>query len=337
MNIRDIADKAKVSVATVSRIMDPGKKKLVNPKTRAKVEKVIRRYHYVPNRSAQALSKHSTHTIGMVTPFSPDIVRSPYFEGLIAGMIEGIKPLSYDMKWIMIRDEEACGLKLNDLLQRHAVDGVVFLAWRLMSELVKEIEKKADVPAVLINDYDEHVRSSIVYCENKPGMKQICAFLASKNYSKIGMLRGPEEVSPDAHERYEAFKAGLKQHKIAFHEKYTEKCERFDEDSGYRAMQRWFDRGDLPQVIVCANDDLAWGAMRFLQKIKVRIPEQIGIVGYDDAPRSEWTHPQLTTVRQPTEEMGKAAIETLIKLISGKDKKPVQIKFEPRLMIRESA
>ena len=98
MNIREIAKKSKVSVATVSRALDSRKEHLVNQETRDKIREVVRKHHYVPNKAARALTRKSSDTIGMVTAFSSDIVKSPYYEGLISGIIEGIRPLHYDLK-----------------------------------------------------------------------------------------------------------------------------------------------------------------------------------------------------------------------------------------------
>src|SRR6185295_9360141 len=119
VNIKDIAKEAKVSIATVSRLLDPEKRELVHPDTRERIEKIIQKYRYTPNRAARALSKHTTDTIAMVTQFSADVVKSPYFQGLISGLIEGIRPLHYDLKWIMIRDDEMKSCTLSELLQKH--------------------------------------------------------------------------------------------------------------------------------------------------------------------------------------------------------------------------
>ncbi|MBI4358348.1 MAG: LacI family DNA-binding transcriptional regulator [Candidatus Omnitrophica bacterium] len=337
MNIRDIAKKTGVSVATVSRFLDPQKKDLVRAETREKIDRIIRKYHYSPNRTAQALSRQINNTIGMVTPLSPDVVKSPYFEGLIAGIIEGIGPLAYDLKWIMIRNEDREYCNLHEILREHSVDGLIFLTWRLSTNLVDEVQHRTDVPAVLINDYSPSVRCSIVYCENRSGVKKICSHLTSKGYKRIGMLKGPEYISLDARERFSAFKSSGKKMGFRVRDPFLYECPRFEEEAGYQTMKLWVDKGNLPDAIFCANDGLAIGAIRALNESKIKVPKDIAIVGYDDSPRNETTNPPLTSVRQPLEAMGKAAVETLVKLVSKEAKGAIRLKFEPELIVRESA
>lgn len=337
MNIRDIAKKANVSVATVSRLLDPQKKELVHAETREKIEKIIRKYHYVPNRTAQALSRKTNNTLGMVTPFAVDVVKSPYFEGLIAGIIEGIGPLSYDLKWIMIRDKDRESCNLREILQKHSVDGMIFLTWRLFTNLVDEVQHRMDVPAVLINDYAPNVHCSIVYCENRSGVTKICSYLVSKGYKKIGMLRGPEYISPDARERFMAFKSSAKKIGFQVKDSFLYESPRFEEEAGYQTMNSWIKNGNLPNAIFCADDDLAIGAIRALNESKIKVPKDIAVIGYNDSPRNMTAIPPLTSIKQPLEAMGKAAVETLIKLISKEAKGEIRLKFEPELIVRESA
>ncbi len=336
VNIRDIAKEASVSVATVSRLLDLEKRKLVRAETRAKVEKVIRKYHYVPNRTAQALSRQATHTIGMVTPFSSDVVKSPYFEGLIAGIIEGIGSLTYDLKWIMIRDEIRESCNLHELLRKHSVDGIIFLTWRLLTNLVEEIQHRADLPAVLINDYDPKVHCSIVYCENKNGVMQVCSHFNLKGYKRIGMIRGPEYISHDARGRFLAFKASAKKLRFTIKDSFLYECPRFEEEAGYQTMMSWIQNGNLPDAIFCANDGIAIGAIRALRERKIKVPKDVAVAGYDDSKKNEMVIPPLTSVRQPLEAMGRAAVETLVKLISKEAKGAIRLKFEPELIVRES-
>lgn len=334
VNIKDIAKEAGVSIATVSRLLDPEKKDLVHPDTRERIEKIIQKHRYTPNRAARALSKHSSDTIGMVTQFSADVVKSPYFQGLISGIIEGIRPQHFDLKWIMIRDEEMKTCSLSELLQKHAVDGMVFLSWRLFPNLVKEIEQEEEnIPAVLINDYDRKVRCTIIYCENQGGVTQMVSHFKTKGYKSIGMIRGPENFSPDARERYVSFKMAAKKFGYDLQEDHLHRGTRFDAEAGHETMLEWIAGGKLPRAIFCANDDLAVGAIQALREKSISVPDQVAVSGYDDSQHES----KLTTVRQPLETIGHAAIETLGKLIAKKVKGPIQLKFEPELVVRETA
>lgn len=335
--IRDVAKEAGVSVASVSRYMDTDKRRLVHPDTQKQIEKVIQKFHYIPSQSARALSKQTTNTIGMVTPFSTDLVKSNYYEGLISGIITGMHSCHYDLKWIMIRDEEISRCNLKDLLQKHAVDGVIFLTWRLFPKLIREIETHSKLPVVLINDYQASVKSSIVYCSNQSGVEAVCARFIRQGYKKIGMLRGPEYISLDARTRFKAFKNSAKKLGFKIHNEFLPQAMRFDEQDGFAAITTQIKEGKLPRAIFCANDDLARGAIRALREAKIHVPDEVAVAGFDDSSKNEFFIPSLTSVRQPLEAMGRSACETLINLITDKVKAPVQTKFDPELVIRKSA
>ena len=209
MNIKDIAKEAKVSVATISRYFDFEKRYLVHPETQKKIEKISRKYHYAPDRTARAFRKGVYETIGMVTPLSADIVRSPYYVQIIAGIIEGIRPLRHDLKWITIRDEEREQINLRDLLRQHSVDGLAIINWQMMPQVIREVERNADLPVVLINSFQPKVHCSIVFCENKSGVRQVCDHFKKKGHKKLGMLRG-EEGCIDAAERFQEFQSYAK-------------------------------------------------------------------------------------------------------------------------------
>lgn len=338
MNIRDIAREAGVSVATVSRILDPNKQHVVFPETREKVSAVIRKYNYVPNRLARSLSRRSSDTIGMVTPYSTDIVKSSYFQGLIAGIIQGLRPLLYDLKWIMIRNEEADSFDLETIMQKYAVDGLIFLSWRLMPKLVAELQSEPDFPAVLINEFDPSLHANIVYSENKSGIQKGCAYLLSKGYKQIGMLRGPEYVSLDAKERFATFEKFMKENQLPISQQHLFQASDFTEDKGYAVMKQALEKGiQLPRALLCANDHLAYGALRAFREFKISVPEKIAVMGYDDLESNDRQIPPLTSLRQPLEEMSSMAIEILMKQMMDPKLKPVQMKFEPELVLRQSA
>ncbi len=337
LNIKKIAKKAGVSVATISRALDPSKSHLVSLETVKKIKGIVQKYNYIPNKAAQALTRKLSGTIGMVTAFSTDIVKSPYYEGLISGVIEGMRPLHYDIKWIMIRDEEAERCGMADLTHRHFVDGIIFLTWRLYPNLVHEVEAKPHVPAVLINDYLPSVKTSIIHADNDAGVKMLLEYLAQKKYKSVGMLRGPEGVSIDAKQRHAAFRKYTDAIGIPVKKKHVWECQRFGFDTAFETMNRWIETQDLPRAVFAANDDLASGAIEALLQHKLRVPEDVAVVGYDGSPVKRGGHPTLTTVKQPLEMIGRASVETLDKLIQKKAKPPIQLKFSPELIKGESA
>ncbi len=337
LTIRDIAKKANVSVATISRYLDTQKKALVHPETQTRIEKIIRKFKYVPNQSARALSRQRTNNLGMVTAFSTDVVKSTYYEGLIAGIIQGISASSYDLKWIMIRDHEIAQCNAKDLIQKHGLDGAIFFTWQLFPKLASQVERCSHLPMVVINDYTPHVRSSIVYCDSAPGVYSVCSHFAEKNYKTAGMFRGPEYISWDVKNRFSVFKKACKKLRLATNAKYWYQAAGLYETEGYNVMKASIKNGKLPRAIFCANDDLAHGTIRALKEARIRVPEDVAVVGFDDSPKNEFMSPPLTSAKQPLEAMGKAAVETLIQIIDKKNKTPIQIKFKPELVIRESA
>jgi len=282
--------------------------------------------------------KLAEYTFGLITPLSPDVVRSPYMEDIISSIVQELLALDYDMKWIMIRDRALDRYGLSHLLAEYNhIDGFIVPCWKHFPKLIHDLEERPDLPTVLINDFDPNIALSTVYCENKTGVHQIFNHFVKKGYKKIGMVKGPIHVSPDARERCEEFKKCAAEASIPIHDTNVYESSRFDEEAGYHVMRFWLQRGDLPEAIFCANDDLARGSILALQEKKIRIPEEVAIAGFDDSRRNILLDPPLTTVRQPFEELGSVAVQTLLRLIQKKDKAPVRLKLNPTLIVRKSA
>ncbi|MDP3920892.1 MAG: substrate-binding domain-containing protein [Candidatus Omnitrophota bacterium] len=277
-------------------------------------------------------------TIGIVLPFRAEAARSPYFEELIAGVLEGLRPHSgWDLKWLPVRDREQKQITFKSLLERHRVDGIIFFIWRHLPRIVSEMMKAKLLPAVLVNDHDKTIRNSILYCENETAIFTLLEKLRRKGYRRFGMIRGPESGSRDAKARYEAFKHGLRRLKLTYDPAFTYESSHFSERLPHDIMKSLITAAARPEVILCANDDIAHGAIRILRRHKIHVPAEIAVAGFDDSPVNEVMSPTLTSVRQPTAAMGKKAVEILLGIISGKLRRAAQIKFKPEVILRESA
>ncbi|PIQ87596.1 MAG: hypothetical protein COV74_00100 [Candidatus Omnitrophica bacterium CG11_big_fil_rev_8_21_14_0_20_45_26] len=276
-------------------------------------------------------------TLGLVTAFTPEIFKSEYFTRIISGIIDALSDIRYDLRFIMVKEDED-PRKPKDILSEHHVDGLMFLTWRIHPKFVEEaLTGFSDLPVVLINDYVPEVKTSIVYCNNRIGARKAMYHLISRGFKRIGMIQGPDDVSLDAAERYQIYREMLEEAHIKFNPDYFRKCDYFFEEDGYLKMLDMIQNvKPLPQAILCFNDDLAIGAIRALKEEKIRVPGQVAIMGYDGIERGKYVDPPLTSVRQPLEAMGREMVRICVNVLEGLQKPPIKKEFQPEIMIRRS-
>ena len=275
--------------------------------------------------------------VGLLTAFTPEIFKSEYFTHIISGLIDGLRNTQYDLKLIMVKDEEYADPS-RKILEEHELEGLLLLTWRIHPKYIEEAIEGSELPVVIINDYTPNLKANIVYSNNKVGIQLAFKHLLGRGYRKIGMLQGPDEASLDARERFQAYCGLLKEYDLPFEPAHYRKCDYFFEEDGYLKMMDMIqNEKSLPRALLCFNDDIAIGAMRALKENWLRCPEDIAIVGYDGIERSKYVLPPLTTIRQPLERMGDEMVNVMIGLIEGKLKAPVQKEFIPELIIRQSS
>lgn len=280
--------------------------------------------------------KKKRKTVGLLTAFTPEIFRSEYFTRINAGIIDALRNTQYDLKLIMVKDEEYADPS-EKIFEEHAIDGLLLLTWRIHPRYIDEAMQGSHLPVVLINDFMPDMKANIVYCNNKVGTVLAFRHLISKGYRKIGMLQGPDQDSLDARERYQLYREMLEQNGIPFEAAYYRKCDYFFEEDGYLKMLDMIQKEKaLPRAILCFNDDIAIGAMRALKECWIKVPEDVAVIGYDGLERGKYLEPPLTTIRQPLEKMGREMVHLMISLIEGTEKGPIQKEFLPELVIRQS-
>jgi DNA-binding LacI/PurR family transcriptional regulator len=275
-------------------------------------------------------------TVGLLTAFTPEIFKSEYFTRIISGIIGALRQTSYDLKMIMVKDEEYADPS-RQILREHQVDGLLLLTWRIHPKYMEEAMEGSDLPIVIVNDFTPGLKANIIYCDNATGTHLSFNHLLSRGYKKIGMLQGPDEASLDARERYHIYRQLLKDNEIPFEPDYFRKCNYFFEEDGYLKMMDIIQNSrSLPRALICFNDDIAIGAMRALKESWIKCPEEVAIIGYDGIEKGKYVEPPLTTVKQPLEVMGREMVNMLIGLIEGNVPSPVQKKISPELVIRQS-
>ncbi|GAB6276602.1 MAG: LacI family DNA-binding transcriptional regulator [Rectinema sp.] len=323
ITIEDVAKACGLSRATVSRVINGESN--VKPLTIERVRKAISDLGYHPNIHAQALSGGGAHTIGIMMP---RIWRS-YYSSLLSGIEEIAAQKGY-YSLVVTRDYLGSAERIFD---EGRVDGFIF---RNMDR-IEEHEKlflslgKKGVPFVLIgrslNDYPA------ITIDNVGGARSVANHFAVHGFKKIVFLSGPQD-NVDSNDRYFGFRIGFEESGrdpggiFKVHGDYSTK-------SGYNAMKGIVSEFK-PDAIFAANDRMALGAILYLHKNGIHVPEDIAIAGFDDSYFAKYVTPSLTTVRQPFREMGTAAMKELCSKLEGSPVNPGKIILPTKFIIRAS-
>ena len=316
--IKDVADLAGVSTATVSHVINDTK--FVTDETRRKVMEAIETSNYHPNAQARSLALGRTNIIGLLVsdianPFFPDLVKSIETAAFERGYSVILLNTNYDANRAADYVRRLIGLK---------VAGVALMTAELDPELVQElVRKRISVVSQNFGHLVENV--SNVTVDFASGVEDVVKHLASLGHKHIAHVAGPSRLNA-ADVRREAFLDAIARHipnaKIAIYEGD------FKFDGGRRAASEILAEGDLPTAIFTANDMTAFGVMKELRQAGLSIPQDISLVGFDDIAFAELTEPPLTTVILSRIELGRRTIEALMSNIEHPDTKSVEVQRE---------
>ena len=322
----DVARVAKVSQATVSRVLreDPR----VRPATRERVLRALAETRYEPNAAARAFRTSRTGSIGVV------VARLSY--QLYPAMLEaiGAQLARLGQRMIVWDSEHGGDAPAVRALRQGIVDGVILTAATRESEFLLEI-CSPDAPVVLVNRIVEEYPSSMVSSDNLAGGRCVADYLLACGRKRIGLIGGIPRASTIRH-REQGFREGLLAAGVELPPHYYQRSETFTHASGEQAVTRLLELGAPPDAIFCVNDVLALGAMDGARALGVRVPEDLWLVGYDDIELASWGAYELTTVRQPMDQMVARAIDLLLAKIADRERPNQHDCLPNELVIRRS-
>ncbi|CAH2214225.1 LacI family DNA-binding transcriptional regulator [Tepidibacter aestuarii] len=328
ITIKDIAKLAGVSTTTVSKILN-NKDKDISDSTRERVLNLIEEHNYRPNKIAKSLVTKKTNTIGLVIPD----IRNPFFPELARGAEDKANEKGYNMIFCNTDDDSDKEEEYINMLVEKMVDGIVFTA---ASERGKGFQgkKKSVVPIVLV-DRDVNIDGIIgkVTVDNFMGGYEGTKHLLQLGHEKILYLSGPLE-SKTASDRLKGYKKALSEFDVEFKEEYIREGS-YKSEWGYKVIKDIGTELEYTSVF-CGNDLIAIGAIKALKEMKLDVPSDVSVVGFDDIYMSNLIDPELTTIRQPNYEMGYKAIEILIDAIENKEKNIKHIDLSTQLVVRKS-
>ena len=322
----EVARRAGVSQSAVSRVFTPGAS--ASPATRNKVMRAAEELGYRPNSLARAMITGRTRLIGLVVAYLDNQFYPIALERLSRALqVEGYHVL------IFLAENSTEGVAgMIEELMGYQVDAIVTASVALSNDLTSRCEK-AGIPVVMFNRTQDDPRLSAVTSDNIQGGRLAARFLASAGHTKIAHIAGWQGASTGI-DRAKGFVEGLAECGM---EPIAVLDGQYNRETASAHAHALFSRADRPEAVFVGNDHMAFAVMDTIRfELGLRIPEDVSVVGYDDVPMAAWAAYDLTTVRQPVNQMVAATVEALIGRIEG-DGQPRRILIPGAMKIRGSS
>jgi LacI family transcriptional regulator len=328
LTIRDIAELAGVSTATVSRVIN-GRSEVAE-QTREAVMRVVREHGYSTNRSARGLSGGRTGLVGVTLP----MVHHSYFSVILNGAGEAL--YGHDMRMVLCptQHEHDREVSLLERLMHGTTDGALLI---LPEESSDELTALHDhgYRFVIVdprNHLDERVPT--VSAAHSSGASEAIEHLLALGHRRIAAITGPKGWIA-TEERLRGYRAALAAAGV-MPDPRLEVPSDFLVEGGTQAALTLFDLPEPPTAIFAFNDPMAIGVMQAARMRGIRVPEELSVVGFDDTLEASIVTPALTTVRQPLAEMGRMAVNLLIRVLENQRFEALHVELATKLMVRES-
>lgn len=328
--ISDIAKRANVSKATVSRVIN-NKSEGVGEETRQKILKIIKELNYQPSLIARGLVTKRINSIGLIIP---DIA-NPFFPQLARGAEDAALKRGYNL-FLCNSDNNLEKEKLYiDAFIKKSVDGVILTSSLSKSNLQCRLLKDRNIPFILLDRYIEGMETeSGVFLDNEAGAYQATSYLLTNGHERIAFISGPFSVTT-AWQRFQGFQKAHLDRGVAIDYQLIHEGE-YHLDNGIHFVEELFAKKMDFTAVFAGNDLIAIGALKALKKQGIKVPDGMEVIGFDNIGLASLIEPPLSTVAQPIYEMGVLGADLLIDLIEGKEVKQNRIFLKPELILRET-
>ncbi|AOY76554.1 LacI family DNA-binding transcriptional regulator [Clostridium formicaceticum] len=328
VTIKDIARIANVSTTTVSKILN-NKIDDIGDATVVKVRKIIKEENYTPNRLARSMILKKTKTVGLIIPD----VQNPYFTKLVRGAEDAANERGYNIFFCNTDDNLDKEISYMNMLIEKQVDGIV-LAGASHRDKEKEKGYRLSIPVIVVDrDVNFTNIAGEISIDNFQGAYDALSYLIGLGHKEIIYISGSLGIRPTT-DRLAGYKKAHIDHGLAYKEEnvfFGDYSSEFGEEIVEEVVKNKEVTG-----IFCGNDMIALGVIKGLTRKGYRIPENISIVGFDDISLASLMTPELTTIRQPSYDIGSKSINTLIDLIEKKETSVKEVVLKTELIIRET-
>ena len=331
MSIRDVAKRARVSIATVSRAMN--NPETVDPETAKRVRRAAEELNYFPDSHARSLVSGRSRILGLIV----SDITNPFFPELVKGFEDVALSHGYE---IMVGstnyDSARMALCVRRLMERK-VEGVAIMTSEMDQALIEQLVRRR-IPSVFLDVGSVRAFISNIQVDYASGIHQAVSHLLQLGHSRIGFISGPLGLK-SARIRRQAFLACLKDAGVLGEEELVREGDHTI-DGGLEAMTSLLARAKYPTAVLASNDLTAIGAMRAIRRKGLAVPRDVSIIGFDDIHFAAFTEPPLTTVALSRWELAENAIHALMRHVelekSEKAIRGAEYTITPALVIRES-
>ena len=327
-DIQEVARRAKVSTATVSRVLNGFVG--VRKNTSERVRRAVAELNYIPNTSARNLRVGRSKLFGLIV----SDIKNPFFPELIDSFEEMAARHGIDLIFTHTNyDSERLAVCMQRLVERN-VDGIAVMTSEVEEEALAKASRSR-VPVVLLNQAAFADRYQNVVVEYSRGFREAVHHLQELGHSDIGFISGPPGFS-SARRRGGAFRMAMRQCGLRLHKEWIAVGD-LRVQGGYAAMGTLLAANPRPTAVVTTNDLMAVGALQAAQAAGVRVPEELSIVGFDDLPIAAMMHPPLTTIHLSRKDIAAQAFAALVHLSRKSEGEPfTPAKVRPQLVVRGS-
>ena len=325
MNLEDVAQRAGVSTATVSRVLN--NIGVVKSSTRAKVLRAVEELKYYPNIHARALAGGASKALGLIVsnvenPFFLDIFRSLEDEAHSRGFEVLMANTDYDPDRLA---------KSVHLMLGRRVAGLALIVSEMDSSLLQELQDRK-VRTLILDVGQPRPYITSIKTNYSRGMQRIAEYLYSLGHRRMAFIGHHTSLGPLS-DRKRTFSQVMEQ--LGPDVAFTTIADSDGFDGGRRAVRQLYHSGFNPSAILCVNDFMAVGVLRQLREMNITVPHDVSVTGFDNIRLSEFLNPALTTVHIPREQIGRQIFECLTSTASPEES-PREVIIDPELVVRES-
>lgn len=328
--IHDIARELKISASTVSRALNDNPR--ISLKTKEKIKAVADKLGYRPNTLASNLRNKKSNTIGIVVP----LINRHFFSSVISGVEDIAFKAGYNVVISQSNDLAAKEISIVQSMFSNRVDGLIIsIAMQSTNFDHLKLFRRKHIPLVFFDRAVPEIETDKIVVDDFAGAFKVTQHLIDQGYKRIAHLAGPQNLTTYL-DRKNGYIEALRANEITFDESLINVSTLTSED-GVPAIEKLMSLPNPPDAVFCGNDTTALSIMMYLRDKGIRIPEEVGIVGFSNEPFSKVVSPSISTIIQPGFAMGQKAAELIISKIENKDRNFQTITLPTELVVRESS